>query len=113
MSGANASPPGRSHQGMSKVSTAIVRVALVAAMVIPFVPEATTQGARGQGRGQGGRGQAPAAPAGPIRRMADGKPDLTGLYSADAGGANYGLERHASDFLTPGTRGVIVDPPDG
>jgi len=45
--------------------------------------------------------------------MPDGKPDLTGYYSADAGGANYGLERHAQDFLTPGTRGVVVDPPDG
>ena len=45
--------------------------------------------------------------------MPDGKPDLTGFYQSDAGGANYGLERHPRDFLTPGTRGVIVDPPDG
>ena len=64
-------------------------------------------------RGQGGRGQAPARKAGPIRRMPDGKPDLTGYWSANSGGANYGLERHDRDFLTPGTRGVIVDPPDG
>src|SRR5215468_1512361 len=63
---------------------------------------------------QGGRGQgAPARPPSPIRRMPDGKPDLTGSYVANSGGANYGLERHDKDFLTPSTRGVIVDPPDG
>ena len=56
--------------------------------------------------GQRGRGGAAAAPT-PIRRGADGKPDLTGFYGADAGGANYGLEKHPSDFLTPGTQGVV------
>src|SRR6185295_7978959 len=62
-----------------------------------------------------GRGAAPAAakPPGPIPRMPDGKPNLTGFYQSDAGGANYGLERHDRDFLTPGTRGVVIDPPDG
>jgi hypothetical protein len=69
---------------------------------------AAAQGGRG-----GGRGQAPAAKAGPIHRMPDGKPDMTGIYSANAGGANYGLEQHPQDFLTPGTRGVVVDPSDG
>jgi len=72
---------------------------------------------QGGGRGQapgGGRGQAPAAKREPIRRMPDGKPDLSGFYSADGGGANYGLERRENrDFLTPSTRGVIVDPADG
>ena len=67
--------------------------------------------------GQGRRGQEPrnepASSTRPIRRMPDGKPDLTGYYLADAGGANYGLERHDQDFLTPATRGVVVDPPDG
>jgi hypothetical protein len=55
----------------------------------------------------------PKPPAGPIRRGPDGKPDLTGFYQSDAGGANYGLERHDRDFLTPGGRGVVIDPPDG
>jgi hypothetical protein len=49
----------------------------------------------------------------PIRRLADGKPDLQGYYMPDGGGANYGLERHPTDFLTPGGRGIVVDPPDG
>ena len=48
-----------------------------------------------------------------IRRMPDGKPDLSGYYEADAGGANYGLERHAAEYGVPAGRGVVVDPPDG
>jgi hypothetical protein len=48
-----------------------------------------------------------------LRRGADGKPDLTGYYQPGGGGANYGLERHSRDFLTPATRGVVIDPADG
>jgi hypothetical protein len=55
----------------------------------------------------------PAAAAANIRRTPDGKPDLQGFYVPDAGGANYGLERRAATDLTPGGRGVIIDPPDG
>jgi hypothetical protein len=47
-----------------------------------------------------------------IRRKPDGKPDLQGFYAPDAGGANFGLERHANNGLTPPGRGVITDPPD-
>src|SRR5215467_4521533 len=79
---------------------------LIAAMIV--ATPLLAQGGRGQ-RGQG----APAKPPSPIRRMPDGKPDLAGNYGANSGGANYGLERHDRDFLTPGTQGVIVDPPDG
>jgi hypothetical protein len=61
---------------------------------------------------QGGGAPAPGK-AGPIRRAADGKPDISGYYVPDAGGANYGLEKHAQDFLTPGGRGIVIDPPDG
>jgi hypothetical protein len=58
-------------------------------------------------------GSLPETPAGAnLRRRPDGKPDISGLYQSNAGGANYGLERHAQDFLTPGTRGVVIDPPD-
>ncbi|MEP6962807.1 MAG: hypothetical protein ABI995_12065, partial [Acidobacteriota bacterium] len=47
-----------------------------------------------------------------LRRTADGKPDLSGYYQSNAGGANYGLEKHARDFLTPATQGVVIDPAD-
>ncbi len=55
----------------------------------------------------------PPAAAANIHRMADGKPDLQGLYSSVSGGANYGLEKHASNGLVPGGRGEIIDPADG
>ena len=48
-----------------------------------------------------------------IRRRTDGKPDLTGYYESDNGAANQGLERRPQNFLTPATRGVVMDPPDG
>jgi hypothetical protein len=48
-----------------------------------------------------------------IRRLADGTPDISGYYMADAGGSNYGLEFKPRDFLTPASRGVVIDPPDG
>ena len=59
--------------------------------------------------------QAPAPAAGgkPIKRMADGKPDLSGVYQADAGGSNQGLEKREKTALTPGGRGVVIDPADG
>ena len=55
----------------------------------------------------------PQAAASNLRRKADGRPDLQGFYEPDAGGANYGLEKRAENDLTPGGRGVIIDPPDG
>ena len=56
---------------------------------------------------------APAKAVANLRRTADGKPDLQGFYVPDAGGANYGVEKHAANDVTPGGRGVIIDPPDG
>jgi hypothetical protein len=64
-------------------------------------------------RGGGPAAAKPAPAPGPIRRMPDGKPDLTGFFQSDAGGSNYGIERHERDFLTPATKGVLIDPPDG
>ena len=42
--------------------------------------QAPAQGPGGQGARGGGRGGAPAPPAGPVRRTAEGKPDLTGYW---------------------------------
>jgi len=55
----------------------------------------------------------PRKPAGPVLRMADGKPNLQGHFQADAGGANWGLEFHPEVFGLPPGRGVITDPADG
>jgi len=56
----------------------------------------------------------PAAPpaAARIPRKPDGKPDFQGFFVPEGGGANFGLEPHGTDGLTPPGRGVIVDPPD-
>lgn len=89
----------------------IVHITLALTVLATVLTSAMVM-AQGRG-GAGGRGGGAAAPASPIRRGADGKPDLTGFYQSQAGGANYGLEKHPSDFLTPGTQGVVVDPPDG
>jgi hypothetical protein len=51
--------------------------------------------------------------AGPVRRLSDGKPDLSGYYTSDDGGANSTVERYEGGFRTPPTRGIIIDPKDG
>jgi hypothetical protein len=48
-----------------------------------------------------------------IPRLPNGKPSLEGWYQPDAGGANYGLEKHPQDGMLPGGRGIVIDPPDG
>jgi hypothetical protein len=83
--------------GFVRVTCAVHAIALLAA-----APAAAQEDA----------GRAKQEP-GPIRRLPDGKPDISGFYQADGGGANYGLERKERDFLTPASRGVVIDPPDG
>ena len=60
-------------------------------------------------------GARPPVPATPpdVPRLADGSPDISGYFMADAGGANYGLEARARDGLMPPSRGQVVDPIDG
>ena len=74
----------------------------------PQPPAGRGTGPAGQPAGTG-RGTA----AAPIRRMADGKPDLSGFYDSVHRGANYGIEEHKGSTLTPPGQGIIVDPPDG
>jgi hypothetical protein len=89
-----------------KTLTLVASAALLALLGMSVVPS------RLSAQSPTGANAAETRKAGPIRRMADGKPDLSGYYMPDAGGANYGLEKHEQDFLTPGGRGVLVDPPD-
>jgi hypothetical protein len=85
----------------SALAGMIALLIAVSSLLIHVMPAAARQ-----------RGRGAAAPAGAIRRMPDGKPDLSGFYSANAGGANYGLEQNPRDGLTPQTSGIVVDPPD-
>ena len=74
------------------------------------------RGGRGGRGGFGGRGgRAPLPPAGPVRRMPDGKPDMQGYWNAaNNGGAVFEVQKHpvARPGFAPGN-GAIVDPPDG
>jgi hypothetical protein len=87
----------------------IASLILASVGVSAYAQDAPPARGRGAGAGAaaagGGRGRgAPAPPeAGPLRRMPDGKPDLSGFYDGVGRGANYGLER----------AGVVIDPPDG
>jgi hypothetical protein len=54
---------------------------------------------------------APPVPAN-IHRKPDGKPDFQGFFVPDAGGANFGLEKHTASGLLPVSRGVLIDPPN-
>jgi hypothetical protein len=48
-----------------------------------------------------------------VPRVPGGKASISGYFQPDGGGANYGLESHERDFLTPGGRGVVIDPANG
>jgi hypothetical protein len=89
-----------------RVATFINAICLTAAAAVVLLSPAPVSA-------QGDGAETKKAPPGPIRRMPDGKPDLSGFYQSDGGGANYGLERKERDFLTPASRGVVIDPPDG
>jgi hypothetical protein len=92
---------------MIRANAILVGVLLAATAIVSLAPMPVAARQRGQRRG------GPATPPPPIRRMPDGKPDLTGWYQADAGGANYGLENKPANGLIPPSRGVVVDPSDG
>jgi len=87
-------------------------------LVVSSLP-ASAQAARGGGAGAaaggGGRGGAAAAPAGPIPRRADGKPDLTGNWNPTLGSLTNSviLEDHAGGFGIQAGKSLIIDPPDG
>jgi hypothetical protein len=53
---------------------------------------------------------APPEVTGEIRRLPDGKPDLSGWYELEHGGGNYGLEARPQNFLMPPSRGLVIDP---
>ena len=101
----------RNFRSLMMVVTASVALLLVSQ--IPGIgqdgpPKGGGKGAPG-GKGAfpgGGKGKA-APPAGPVRRLPDGKPDLQGRWTGQFGNALF-------SFSTQGTKkGPIVDPEDG
>ena len=72
-------------------------------------------GGRGGRGGFGGRGRAALPPPGPVKRMADGKPDISGYWNAgNNGGAVFEVQKHPARLRSlPAGNGAIVDPPDG
>ncbi len=91
----------------SRFLVLVLAVAIFAAATATLAPVMMAQqgappaggqaGAPGGGRGAG-RGAAPAAPAGPFKRLSDGKPDMNGAWSIRGGLANITTN--------------IVDPPE-
>src|SRR5204863_3172379 len=76
-------------------------------------PEGGFKGKGGKGGG-GGKGKAPAPPAGPVRRLANGKPDIQGYWNAGGGGLFSIEATDARKQIGVGAgKGIITDPPDG
>jgi hypothetical protein len=108
-----------------RIAPALGGVLLAAVLAASFTAILDAQGppaapaAQGGGRGAGGGraggpgGQPQRPPSAPIRRLPDGKPDLSGFYTSQGRGANYGLEKHERWSFMPGGDGVVIDPPDG
>lgn len=97
-------------------------LAVAAFAVMFWLPSASAQdkegpaapkGGRGGGKGGRGGGRAPAPPAGPVRRLPDGKPDMQGYWNAGGGGLFSIEATEARKQIGVGAgKGVIVDPPD-
>ncbi len=95
---------------MNKRGSFLISIAAVlVALVVTSVP-ASGQGGRGGGAGAA----ADEAPAGPVPRRPDGKPDLTGTWTG-AVGMNHTviLEAHPGGFGVTAGEGLVIDPPDG
>ena len=84
-------------------------LSIAAVLVMLVVTSVPVSGQRG--RGSGG---APPAPAGPIPRTPDGKPDLTGSWAERMNLTHTViLEEHTGGFGVTAGRGLIIDPSDG
>jgi len=101
---------------LSLMTVATGAVALMLVSQIPGIgQDAPPKGGPGGGKGgPGGKGGFPgggqkkaAPPAGPVRRLPDGKPDLQGRWNAQFGNALFSFSTQG------GKKGPIVDPPDG
>ncbi len=94
---------------LSKAAAATFALLATAAM---FGQAPAPQGRGGGGRGRGANAEPPKP--GPFPRLADGKPDLQGIWNAGNFAAADDIEDHVQDrFQIRGGKGIIIDPPGG
>jgi hypothetical protein len=94
------------------LSTLMVVAGVGIGFLLPIPGSGQFPGGKG---GKGGKGGPPPVPAGPVRRLADGKPDMHGYWNAKGGGA-FSIEvtkGFAKSDVKASTKSSIVDPPDG
>jgi hypothetical protein len=87
----------------------LTRLVAITALSVGVASTSITISAQGRGGG------APAAPAGPVPRMADGKPDLRGVWNGSGGRLTHSalIETHEGGFGILGGQSLIIDPKDG
>src|SRR5712691_443059 len=91
---------------MSTKRRVLLSIAVLGMLVVTSVPASSQEG-RGGGAAK--------APASPIPRRADGKPDLTGNWNGAPGGVTHTviLEDHPAGFGVTAGPTLIIDPPNG
>jgi hypothetical protein len=87
------------------VVTVLVAPVLMAGQEPQGAPAQGAGGGRGGGRGAGGGGARGAAPAGPVTRLSDGKPNLNGAWSVPGGLANI-----STDIVDPADKMIPYTP---
>jgi hypothetical protein len=104
---------------VSVISLSVVTLAAATFFSVAGLTAGGQAGGRGQAPAAGGRGLAPAAARGQapatnsVPRMADGKPDLTGIWQVLDLSVDGNVEAHAASWGIHAGQGVIVDPADG
>jgi hypothetical protein len=104
----------RTHDHVRRRSIMSTRGRLISIAALLVMLVVTSVPASGQG-GRGGRGARISAPAGPVPRRPDGKPDLTGRWNGSGGVLHNTviLEEHPGGFGIQAGKSLIIDPPDG
>src|SRR3979490_3209746 len=95
----------------SNVVNKLIRLFVIAATILAIAESSAAQQNQGaappQGRGNApGRGARPQGPPGPVPRLPDGRPDLTGIWNGFVGGGARGAD--APNMLPWATK-VVAD----
>jgi hypothetical protein len=95
----------------TSLSTAAAAVAILILSGIPATAQTPLNGAAQAPQGRGGRGSPPAPKPGPVPRMPDGKPDMTGYWSLGALRFNGNLASDGEDKVpyTPAGKAAYLN----